>query len=350
MMNILKQVLGVDVAQKELVVTLGRLLSDLSIELYAYKVFSNTENGFSSLLTWTNRLIDPDIELRFVMEATGVYHQKFAYFLDDHGYGLSIILPNKISNYIKTLEVKTVTDKSCSEAIARFGLERKLDSWKRPNSTYKNLQQLTRERDQIVLERSAVKNQLHAESQEAEPHERSLERLKERISFLNRQEQEIKEDINQVVNQDTELKKEVKIISSIPGVGELTAIIILAETNGFELIRNKKQLSSYAGFDVKEKQSGTSVKGKPRISKKGNRTLRKAMYFPAITAVKWDENFKNMYIRIVSKQGIKMKALIAVQRKLLELAFTLFKTKAKYDKSFEARKAEQKNSMSAQNA
>jgi len=97
---------------------------------------------------------------------------------------------------------------------------------------------------------------MHAESQEAEPHERSLERLKERISFLNRQEKEIKEDIDQVVNQDTELKKEVKIISSIPGVGELTAIIILAETNGFELIRNKKQLSSYAGFDVKEKQGG----------------------------------------------------------------------------------------------
>jgi len=79
------------------------------------------------------------------------------------------------------------------------------------------------------------------------------------------------------------------------------------------------------------------------------------MYFSSLTVVKWDENFKNMYIRIVSKHGIKsdrraMKALIAVQRKLLELAFTLFKTKAKYDKLFEARKAEQKNSMSAQNA
>ncbi|WP_221391985.1 transposase [Dyadobacter sp. NIV53] len=229
-MSTLKQVLGVDVAQKELVVTLGRLLADLSIELYAFKVFSNTEKGFSSLLTWTNKLIDPDIEVRFVMEATGVYHQKFAYFLDDHGCALSIVLPNKISNYIRTLEVKTVTDKSCSEAIARFGLERKLDSWKRPKGNYKSLQQLTRERDQIISERSVVKNQLHAESQEAEPHERSLERLRERIWFLNRQEQEIKEDILQVLSRDSELKKEVEIISSIPGIGELTAVIILAET------------------------------------------------------------------------------------------------------------------------
>jgi transposase len=139
---------------------------------------------------------------------------------------------------------------------------------------YKSRQQLTRERDQVVSERSAVKNQLHAESQEAEPHERSLDRLKERIRFLNRQEKEIKEDIDQIVNRNAELQKEVEIISSIPGVGELTAVIILAETNGFELIRNKKQLTSYAGFDVKEKQSGTSVKGKPGISKKGNRSLR----------------------------------------------------------------------------
>ena len=74
------------------------------------------------------------------------------------------------------------------------------------------------------------------------------------------------------------------------------------------------------------------------------------MYLPAITSVKWDENFKNMYVRIVSKQGIKMKALVAVQRKLLELAYTLFKTKASYNKSYESQKVEQKNSMSAQMA
>ncbi|PWJ57212.1 transposase [Dyadobacter jejuensis] len=255
-MRALKQVLGVDVAQKELVVTLGRLLEDLSIELYGHKVFRNTEKGFSSLLAWTKKFTDSDSEVRFVMEATGVYHQKFAYFLDDNRCALSIILPNKISNYIRTLEVKTITDKSCSEAIARFGLERKLDNWTRPKKTYRSLQQLTRERDQVVLERSAVKNQLHAESQEAEPHERSLERLNERIRFLNKQEKEIKGDIEQIVNKHAELKKEVEIISSIPGVGELTAVIILAETNGFDLIRNKKQLTSYAGFDVKEKHGG----------------------------------------------------------------------------------------------
>lgn len=121
------------------------------------------------------------------------------------------------------------------------------------------------------------------------------------------------------MEREPEVKKEVDRMMSIPGVGELTAVIILAETYGFELIRNKKQLSSYAGLDVKEKQSGTFIKGKPRISKKGNRSLRRAMHFPAMAAVKWDENFKEIYARIVSTHGIKMKALIAVQRKLLEM-------------------------------
>src|SRR5690606_40031255 len=81
---------------------------------------------------------------------------------------------------MRTLENKTITDKTCSEAIAQFGLERKLEQWHRPNKVYKNLQQLTRERDQIVAERVTVKNQLHAEQNEAEPNQNSLRRLEDR--------------------------------------------------------------------------------------------------------------------------------------------------------------------------
>jgi transposase len=350
MMKALKQVLGVDVSQKELVVTLGRMLEDLSVELYSHRVFRNNESGLKALLKWAEKQTSSETKVRIVMEATGVYHQKFAYYLADHGYELSIVLPNKISNYIRTLDVKTITDKSCSEAITRFGLERKLDIWQRPKRTYKSLQQLTRERDQIVLERSMAKNQLHAENQEAEPHEGSLQRLNERIKFLNQQEKEVKADIKSIVNTYNDLKTEIEMLSTIPGVGELTAAIVLGETNGFELIRSKKQLTSYAGLDIKEKQSGTSVKGKPRISKKGNRNLRKAMYLPSLSAVKHDENFKNMYARLVSKHGMKMKGLVAVQRKLLELTYTLYKNKTSYDKSYESKKQEQKNSVSAQMA
>lgn len=349
-MEVLKQVLGIDVAQKELVVSLGRMVEDLSIDLYAYKVFRNNEKGFLSLLEWVKKQTNDTKKVRFVMEATGVYHQKFAYYLDEKGYEVCVVLPNKISNYMRTLDNKTITDKTCSEAIAQFGLERKLDLWHRPRSIYKNLQQLTRERDQIVFERSMVKNHLHAEQSEAEPNESSILRINTRINFLSGQEKEIKKEIENWVNKDSALKQEIENICTIPGIGEFTAVIILAETNGFELIRNKRQLTSYAGLDVKEKQSGTSVKGKPRISKIGNRHLRKAMHLPSLTAVRWDDNYRDLYARIISKQGIKMKALIAVQRKLLEMVYTIFKNKCPYDKEYETKRIQKENSVHAQMA
>ena len=118
-------------------------------------------------------------------------------------------------------------------------------------------------------------------------------------------------------------------------------MIVLAETNGFELIRNKKQLTSYAGLDVKEKQSGTSVKGKPRISKKGNTVLRKSMHLPSLSAIKHNEMFKEIFARLVSRHGVKMKAIVAIQRKILELIYLLHKNKTVFQPDYENKKREQ---------
>lgn len=334
MRKIVKQVAGIDVAQKELVVCVGRMYDDWSPELYAHKTFANTAKGFTALLVWLKKHTEQTIAIRFVMEATGVYHESLVYFLDDNGYELSVVMPNKISNYFRTLTVKTITDKTASEAITLFGLERKLDRWQRPKPVYKSMRQLTRERDQIVEERTMVKNHLHAELIEAVPNKNSIQRIKERIKMLNRQEEEIKSEITALIKRDDQLAGDISIISSLTGIGELTAVTVLAETNGFELIRNKRQLASYAGFDVKEKQSGTSVKGKSRISKKGNKHIRKAMYLPSLSAIRHDERFKAIFTRLVSKHGIKMKAAVAVQRKMLELMFILFKTRVPYKKNY----------------
>lgn len=333
MKKIVKQVMGIDVSQNELVVCAGRLYDDLSFELYARKIFPNTAKGFASLIEWATKN-QGEIAVRFVMEATGVYHESLACFLAERQKNVSVILPNKISNYVRTLSVKTVTDKTASEAIAQFGLERNLDNWHPPKGIYKKLRQLTRERDQIVQSRTVAKNQLHAENAEAQPNKTSVIRTKKHIAFLDKQETEIKEELRQLVQQDDEMKKLLILICSIPGVGLLTAATVLAETNGFDLIRNKKQLTSYAGLDVKEKQSGTSVKGKPKISKKGNRYLRKVMHLPALAAIRHDERFKAIFLRLVGKHGIKMKAAVAVQRKLLEMIFTVYKSRAAYDKEY----------------
>lgn len=335
MKKIVKQAVGIDVAQKELVVAFGQMHDDWSTTIIATKTFHNTKKGFELFLKWCKKHVSCDLEVYYAMEATGVYHEAFAYYLDEKKCNVSIVLPNKISSYFRTLDVKTLTDKTASEAIVKFALERKLDRWQKPNPIYKKLKQLTRERDQVLNERTMTKNRLHAELSEAMPNESSIMRIKERIDLSNQQEKEINKEIRDLVKENDNLKKTVSKMVSIPGLGDLTAVTILAETNGFELIKNKRQLLSYAGLDVKEKLSGTSVKGKPKISKRGNRYLRKAMYFPALAAIRVDQKYKNVFTRLVSKHGLKLKAAVAVQRKILELSFIIFKNQSNYIANFE---------------
>ena len=337
-MKLLKQVIGIDVAMNELVCAFGAVNDELQVKLTASSAFKNKEKGFVKLIKWVQNLISDEAEVLFVMEATGVYHEKLANWLHARSKKVTIVLPNKISNYARTLDVKTVTDKTASEAIARFGLERKLDTWKPPLPTFRNMRQLTREREQIVIERTAIKNQIHAEETEAFSNPNSLKRLKKRIKLLNEQEKEIKGEINNLIKEDQKVKEDIQYMTSIPGIGDLTAAIILAETNGFELVLNKRQLTSFAGLDVKEKQSGTSVKGKPKISKKGNRYLRKAVHLPALTAIKHCQQYKDTYARLVGRHGVKMKALVAIQRKILELTYILYKTKTAFNPNYEEEK------------
>jgi transposase len=334
MTGIVKQIVGIDVAKKELVVSLGQMSHDTGIEIYAYKTFFNHAKGFQSLVAWVDKMTLKDVQTRYVMEATGVYHECLAYYLSDHGQELSIVLPNKISNYFKTLDVKTITDKTASQAICQFGLERKLDNWLKPKKIFRELKQLTRERDQLIADRTVLKNQLHAEMAEAFPNQGSIKRAIKRIQLINKQELEITKELSEIIKKDTELEKKIALITTIPGVGKLTAVIVLAETNGFELINNKKQLIGYSGLDVRLKDSGTSVKGKPKISKRGNRHLRKAMHMPALTAIQHNKEHKALYVRLVSGHGIKMKAMVAVQRKMLELIHVIFKTDKPFDKNY----------------
>jgi transposase len=335
MANIVKQAVGIDVAQDELVVSLGRMAHDTGIDIFAFKTFPNNAKGFNGLVAWVDKLVVKGIKVRYVMEATGVYHEKLAYYLSDQQQEVSIVLPNKISNYFRTLDVKTITDKTASQAICRFGLERKLEMWQKPKRIFRSLKQLTRERDQLIADRTVLKNQLHAERAEAFPNDSSIKRMTKRIQLNDKQELEIRAEITALVKTDAELGKKVGTITTIPGVGELTAVIVLAETNGFELIKSKKQLVSYSGLDVRLKDSGTSVKSKPRISKKGNRHLRKAMYMPALSAMRHNARQKAVFVRLVSKHGIKMKAAVAVQRKILELIYTLYKTGKAFDKDYQ---------------
>jgi transposase len=139
------------------------------------------------------------------------------------------------------------------------------------------------------------------------------------------------ERIQAHIKSDPDIEKKVSNVWTTNGLGLLTVAIIIAETFGFEQFRNQRQLTSYAGYDVVERQSGSSIKGKTRISKKGNSRIRKAMFLPTMSYIRCNEAAKTRYDRIVDKKDIKMIGQVAAQRRLLILIYTLWKNNETYD-------------------
>jgi transposase len=343
MATIIKQVVGIDCSKQTLDCSYGTLSSELKQQIQSSERFTNDLKGFKKLTQWTEKRQQKDLPLVFVVEATGVYHEALTNFLVENGWSISVVLPNRTSNFFRTTRIKTITDASSARMIAQFGLEKELSLWKKPEPIYRTLKQLTRERQQLVEERTVTKNQLHAEMHSANAYPPSIKRMKQRLKMLDQQIKDIEQETVTGVKTDPALKSKVDLICTIKGIGLLTAVTVIAETNGFDLIRNKKQLVSYAGLDIIEKQSGTSVRGAKRISRRGNRHIRKALYFPAFTSIKYNDHHKSHYAGLISKHGIKMKAAVSVQRKLLVLIYTIWKKNEPFDMDYHQKESGQQS-------
>lgn len=338
MKEVLRQCVGIDCAKDDHVASFAMMDPDRKVTQLSTLTFKNSKSGFDKLAKWVKKL-NPIEKLTILMEATGVYHEQLACYLDDKGFYVIVVLPNKAKHFFKTLDIKTVNDKVSAQSLATMGLEKKLDQWKRPSALYNQLRQLTRERDQLIQERSQIKCQLHAETSGAWPNKASIKRMKQRIAIITQQISDIISEIEKLVESEATLKRKVNYVCTIKGVALITAVTVIAETNGFNLVRNKKQLVSYAGLDVKEHISGTSVHKKSRISHHGNKYLRKCLHFPALTAIKHSKASKDLFVRLVSKHGIKMKAAVAVQRKILILIYTMWKNETVFDPEYELKKS-----------
>lgn len=332
MERLLKQAIGIDCAKDDFMISYGKYYESTEVQISLTQNLKNNLKGFEKLETIIKKSAVKDMPVFIVMEATGVYHEKLACYLFEKGYPISVVLPQRAKAFMKTLKVKTVTDKECSKGLTVMGLEKKLDLWQKPDKVFIELKQLTREREQIQAFLTQTKNQLHAEKASAWPNKNSIVRMTQLQKMYKKQIAEVEKDIKAIIKANPELQKRIDHVISAPGIGLITAVTVIAETNGFNLIRNKKQLISYAGYDVVEKQSGTSVRGKSHISHKGNRHIRKAMHMPALTAIRHTDHNKDLFVRLVSKHGIKMKAVVAVQRKMLVLLYTLWKKEEDYDK------------------
>ena len=325
MEKVIKQAAGIDCGFEELVVSFSQLFDDGNVICKSTKSFTNNEAGFEKLFKWAEKLSDTSISIIYVMEPTGVYHEKLAYHLYQRDCTVSIVLPNKVNAYAKTCVCKQQDDQQASKVLAEFGCVKKLNIWQPPHPVYAQLKQLAREKTQLQQEHAIVLNQLHAEEAKAIPGKPTIRRMKARLRLLEKQIVEIENEIKDIVDADEQLQNRIENVCTIPGVGLSTAVAVVGETNGFNLIKNNRQLVSYAGLDVIAKQSGTSVRGRAHISKKGNGNIRRALYFPALVAVKYNKPLTNLYSRIMDKQDIKMKGYVAVQRKLLILIYTLWK-------------------------
>lgn len=332
METVIKQAVGIDCGSKELVVTLGQLFITAGFTCKSSKSFTNDGNGIKKLQKWVyEELPSSDVvPIIYVMEATGVYHEKLAYELVASGHKVSIVLPNKVNAFAKTCVSKKQDDLQASKVLAEFGCVKQLNEWNPPSPLFATLKLLTREKQQLKRELVLIQNQLHAEETRAIGSKATIKRMKTRCKLIEKQICDITEEIKDLLYEDKDIKEKVENICTIPGVGLQTAATVIAETNGFNLIRNSRQLVSYAGLDVIKKESGTSVRGRAHISKKGNPHLRQCLHFPSFTAVKYNQPLKSLHGRIVDRQAIKMKGYVAVQRKLLMLMYTLWKKNEAY--------------------
>jgi len=325
------QNLGIDLAAKSFRVCLKVKNEDLSVKIKGQRKFDNTTSGFEALNSWLKKKADTGLTLTVTMEATGVYYERLAYFLHGAGYKVHVLLPNRIKGYMKFLNLKSKTDKLEAKALAELGLGTKLPEWKPASPQMYTLKRLSRERNTLKEEKTALSNRLHAEESCQKPEKLAIKRLKQRIALIDKQVVQVEKQMHQLAAKDQELQGRIENICKIKGVAFITVLAVIAETNGFELVEHKSQLVSYAGYDIVERESGSSVKGKTRISKKGNRHIRHALHFPAISVVKYHEEFKSLYERVFDRTKVKMKGYVAVQRKLLVLIYTLYKKNMPYD-------------------
>ena len=223
-----------------------------------------------------------------------------------------------------------------AQALSWMGLERKLREWEPHSLMFLDLRALTREREELLKERTVIQNRYHAASTKAIGQVKTIHRYKERLSIISKQIDEIEKGIMELIKEDSIVYQKFKNIITIPGVAFVTAATLIAETNGFSAILNIKQLTSYAGLDVRQKQSG-KYEGRAKISKQGNAHIRRVLHFPAQAAIIYNEPLSIFYERVNARKDKPMIAAVGVQRKLLGLVYTLWKNDTQFDPYYQAK-------------
>ncbi|MCR5364558.1 MAG: transposase, partial [Prevotella sp.] len=210
-------------------------------------------------------------------------------------------------------------------------LDKRLKSWTPPSPIYRELRQMTRFVADINKVRTELQNHLEALAHSEITEKSIVKHYNKLIDEIDKQLASNQKAIREKIKQEPGLSERIEHISTIKGIGIMTIITVLAETNGFALITNRKQLTKYAGLDVPAHQSGP-VDHKRHISKQGNVHIRTALYFPAIVSTKCNPQMKDFYGRLCARNTqSKMIGVTATMRKLLLLIYSLWKSGEEYD-------------------
>lgn len=336
--QVLKQALGIDVSKASLSMCLGLMKGDLTKEFIPGKDVSNDHSGFRELSKWLKKVSEHGSLPIVVMEATGVYHEEISLYLHDLGFQVSVMQSGRVKRYAQSLDQRSKTDALDSKMLSMLGCERELPVWSPPSLLMQELKALSRERSALIKSKSVEKNRQSAINSSAYSNKKEIKRHNQRLKLLELQVAEIEQEMKGKVSKDDFLAKKMSYLESIPGVSFISGITVIAETSGFALINSGKQLTSYAGYDVVLKESG-AYRGKTKISKKGNSHIRGVLHMPSMTAVRVNPTLRPFYQRLKPKKAKPLVALVAVQRKMLILMYTLWKNEAFYDAEFEQKKA-----------
>ncbi len=314
--------LGIDVAKAKLDCCL--LLAPESTKRKSKSV-ANTKAGFATLLEWLAGKSVALPQLHAVMEGTGVYHEQAALALVDAGVTVSIVNPAQIKDFGRGLAVRTKTDGVDSFVLARYGALLKPVAWQPPAPEARVLKALLARREAVAQDlRRELNRQEKADATETPALIRQS--IGDSIEFLRKQLAKLQQDIDHHIERHTDLQRDMDLLTSIPAVGRQTGSNILAIVHSHRF-DSAEQLAAYLGLVPVERQSGSSVLGKARLSKAGPPRMRAVLYMAAVVATKYNPHVKAVYGRLVARGKAKMAAIGAAMRKLVHLCFGVLKTR-----------------------
>jgi len=296
------------------------------------KTVANSKTGVSDLLTWCAKQHAANHELHAILEGTGVYHEQAALALVDAGVTVSIVNPAQVKDFGRSLGVRTKNDGVDSFVLARYGALLKPRAWTPPSLEARTLQALLARREAIAQDLQRERNR--QEKAEATETPFSIqESLLDSIVFLEKQLAKLQQDIDDHIDKHPTLKADRELLLTIPAVGPQVGNHLLAVMHNHRF-QSAEQLAAYLGLVPVERQSGTSILGRPRLSKAGPARIRAVLYMAAIVGTRHNPHIKALYQRLQERGKTKMSALGAAMRKLVHLCFGVLKTRQPYQPNY----------------